>query len=362
VSRARRLALVMGHLAPFGPPILLLATAALAWWPLAFVSLIVVAPVLRVLFGDARRRMIAWPESLANSLETVPPLTAILHGIAIAFVVARAGADGTSGGDAWWPIECALSLWATFMFAVCASHELLHRRSTFSTVLGRLLSGALGYPFLEHEHRLHHLRAGAGDGRECADVTEDVWRFSARRLSAVVCLFGQDCKRFLQCRDVRGLWRLGVPLISFAIVLIACAMAGPWCLAAYGAAVAGVAIGVQFINYIQHWGLGAATGMFSWEDRCRLQASLTFGISYHQSHHDNDAIPYYRLQPREGAPQLPAGYVILMILATLPSMWRGLMLPALEAWRSGDPGHRSPGRQLMCFSRKRGRANDESNA
>jgi alkane 1-monooxygenase len=110
------------------------------------------------------------------------------------------------------------------------------------------------------------------------------------------------------------------------------------------------------MTYVQHWGLGREENNpdrysdLAWEDSCKIQIWLTFGIPYHQGHHAKNVRPYYRLAPTEGSPRQPAGYVVLLVAACFPFVWRALMTPALEAWRAGDRPM-SAGRGLICIRR-----------
>ena len=118
---------------------------------------------------------------------------------------------------------------------------------------------------------------------------------------------------------------------------------------------AAVTLGVQLINYIQHWGLGddrlgsrAAEGL-AWEDDCRFQAWITLAISLHRAHHRDSRRPYYRIALERDSPRLPSGYLVLMVLCLVPALWRRMMLPALEHWERHPEQPRSPGRRLHCF-------------
>jgi fatty acid desaturase len=125
----------------------------------------------------------------------------------------------------------------------------------------------------------------------------------------------------------------------------------------YGLAAAGVWWAMQAIAFVQHWGLGsdsiesAGHEHLGWEDRCQLQAWLTLGICYHQSHHREPTTPFYRLQPMPGSPRMPAGYVVLLLASMWPPVWRALMLRVLEDWKRDPTRELNIGRGLICFRR-----------
>jgi alkane 1-monooxygenase len=189
-------------------------------------------------------------------------------------------------------------------------------------------------------------------------VDESVWAFALRRAARILReAYGPSAAFWhwrANGRSLRGL-RLSTA-VTVATAAVLRSTGGPTALLMYLAAAFGVVLGVQVINYIQHWGLGddrqgtrAREGL-GWEDDCRFQAWCTLGISLHQAHHDQSHRPYYLVQLQPDSPRLPAGYIVLMLLALVPPLWRRLMLPALEHWERAPGRPRSPGRRLTCFS------------
>ena len=113
--------------------------------------------------------------------------------------------------------------------------------------------------------------------------------------------------------------------------------------------------GMQLMTYIQHWGLGGQRELgnehvYGWEDGCRLQGWLTLNLSFHDAHHQMPSLPFYRLSLSEGSPRLPAGYVVMMGAALVPSLWRRLMEPALHHWMTNPYRPIAPGRRLICIN------------
>ena len=120
--------------------------------------------------------------------------------------------------------------------------------------------------------------------------------------------------------------------------------------------VAGVAFGIQLINYLQHWGLGddsiadADLRNLAWEDDCLFQAFITLHLSFHQSHHQSSRLPYYRVELAADSPKLPAGYVLLMLVCLFPRWWFRIMLPVLAHWKRQPECSPAAGRRLTCFA------------
>lgn len=344
-----------GYLLMLVPPAVLAVSVMLGTPWLAFAVLIGGLPLLRLLFGDADREAPTWSERTATFLDVLPLLYAALAPIALAYLLIRLAAVAQGAGAlVWW----GLSLWATFIFASCVAHELVHRRDSSSRQVGRVLSGIIGYPLLEHEHRAHHGTSGNVEAAEWPRLDENVWQFSGRRLRRVFrSAWDSD-----HASSVRVGHRLagGLPLALLSCVLTATAFTvagglGGLCL--YAAVTAAVAWSMQAITYIQHWGLGADSapnaneGEYGWEDRCRLQAWLTLSISYHQAHHRASSVRYYRQVSSEDAPRMPAGYVVLLFASLVPPLWRRWLMPALERWkREPAAAQRGAGRRLFCIA------------
>jgi len=351
----RELGRASGFLFILLPPLLLAAGLALGIPGLAFVALFFVAPLLRVVFGDAGDEAPAWRETVATALELLPQLFAIVFAAAIGFVIWRLSKSAMSGGQWVW---LGLSVWATAIFASCPAHELAHRRSLGSRFVGRLLAGVLGYPLLEHEHRAHHAKSGDVDNAEWPRVDENVWAFTARRSVRVVQSAWEGNVTAAQRRGHRFAGDLPVSVAAMLATWLAFAVAGgaagAWL---YAAVVAGVFWTMQAITYVQHWGLGvdnvsdAEHGHHGWEDRCRLQVWLTLSISFHQAHHQTTATPFYRQTPMPGSPRMPAGYVVLLFASLVPPVWRALMLPVLQKWKQEPLTQQTAGRRLICLVR-----------
>jgi len=345
-----------GYLFVFAPPLLLAIGAGLQMPWLAFVGLIVVAPFLRVVFGDAPDQQPQWSEPVALALEALPIAAAVSYFAAVALLMwTLASSDSPLGGLLWH----GLSLWASMVFASCVAHELLHRRAQRSRLVGRLLSGLQGYPLLEHEHRAHHAWSGSSRVPEWPRADESVWAFTARRWKHAAAGAWEG--------DAVAAMRKGHRLAGGLAVSVAAWVAtvgGFWFVAGFGSAVMYcvvtlvVAWSMHAITYVQHWGLGedsiddAESGDYGWEDRCQLQAWLTLSISFHQAHHHGNNVPYYRQTPEGGSPRQPGGYVVLLLASMVPAVWQRLMRPALEQWRSNPDSQPTPGRRLVCIARQ----------
>ena len=343
-----------GYLVALAPG-LLLAVSTYASHPyLPFLGLIVVAPFLRALFGDFDETPAPeWSEQVAAFLELLPIIVGLVYiGALLYFISKLAHLMQIS------MIGTTLSLWTSSLFASCVAHELLHRKTLVARNIGRLVAGAMGYPLLEHEHRSHHASSGSSKLPEWPRITESVWRFSGRRFRHTLSSSWHG-NRVAAMRNGR-IFSGGLPLAIASFVTCTCLFfwyGGTAGLLIYLVQSVATAWGMHAMTYVQHWGLGRDDNVserytdLAWEDTCKLQNWLTFGIPYHQSHHQKNNRAYYRLAPTVGAPRQPAGYVVLLIACCFPPVWRALMLPALGAWRASEKPL-SAGRSLICIRRR----------
>ena len=318
--------------------------------------MLLVFPLTRVVFGVVSADgQPPWSEPVAKVLDRLPFIygAALAGGVGVLLVhISRPGM--TVHAAVGW----TLSLWVTMAFATCVAHEVLHRRLRADRIVGHLLAGLAGYPVLGYEHARHHQRAGSTAAAEWPRDTESVWQFAWRRLSTI--LRGSLGIRGLAIAGNAGspnVVGLRVALVATATTWTLFALAAGWAGVMIYAGVMGlVAFALQVITDLQHWGLGddniedAKRGDYGWEGDCQFQAWVTMGLSLHQSHHRNGSRPYYELVIAADSPRPPAGYVLLMLAALLPPLWRLVMVPALTHWRARPDKPLSAGRRLACVA------------
>ena len=351
----RQLCGAAGYLSIFIVPALLAIGVSLHSPSLAFGVVMLLLPLSRAVFGTVSKPVV-WHESIATALERLPLLYAAALTIAIAYVIQHLMLHGFE--SAAHAVGLGLSLWMTMLLSTCVSHELVHRRNGWHSMIGHCLAGLVGYPVLAQEHLAHHARSGDTEATAWPRVDESVWQFALRRAKRIFADAYGLGSAFWNPR-ARGrsiqLLRLATA-VSVASAALFIGAAGWGGLTLYAFTAVAVWFGVQLINYIQHWGLGddrlgsKAQHGYGWEDDCLWQAWVTLSISLHNGHHQQSRLPYYRVQLTPDSPRLPAGYVVLMVLCLFPTLWFRLMRPVLEHWESNPGNPRSPGRRLTCFS------------
>jgi alkane 1-monooxygenase len=319
---------------------------------IAFLVVFAVAPGLRAVLGDSDGRPLAWGPQAARLLDLIPLVAATSILVSVAMVAWSLHRMHWSVAQ---NVELGLSLWGVLLLGSCIGHELIHRRGV-ARVIGRVLTGVMGYPLLEHELLVHHASPGNVKSAEWPGVHETVWQFSARRLRKVGRNALRDLTKGSEASGGERFAGLAMSCASLAgTATVFLAVGGAAGLAFYLAVCLVNTWSIQAIIYIQHWGLGddnlaeARSKAFAWEDRCQLQVWLTLGICYHQAHHGRMVLPYYRMQALADAPRQPAGYAILLFVAMVPRAWRALMIPTLAKWRQCPNRQRAAGRRLICL-------------
>lgn len=351
----RQLTQAAGYLSILALPALLILGTATGFYWLAAVSLFGVSPLLRLLIGDAAPAAVEWRESLSKFLHFLPVIYAVLFLASIGYVAWTLHQLGELLGHQW--LALGASLWATFLTATPPAHELLHRVEKTSQKLGRLVLGVAGYPILGHEHPGHH-QSKITRG-EWAYADENVYTYTVRQMRDII-RRTQERDQLLRSRVGDSFLRGELAealLITFTTGVMFTIASGFPGLLLYVALIGLMLFGIQLMTYIQHWGLGGQIEdgnerVYGWEDGCRLQGWLTLNLSFHDAHHRNSTIPFYRLTLFEGSPRLPAGYVVLMIAALVPPLWRRLMEPALHHWMTNPHRPIAPNRRLICINYK----------
>jgi alkane 1-monooxygenase len=262
----------------------------------------------------------------------VPVQLVLLWGFAAAWQ-GEAGAMARSG----WILSMALTFGG---YGIVIAHELVHRRSPLESWLGRLLLMMVLYMHFAIEHvRGHHATVGTEADPASARAGQAVYGFVLRSVP------GQFASAW-RLETGRLARRGRTPLSAGNEMLWMAAIQAGWLAAigwAFGAGVlaAYVMIAVlafcllEVVNYVEHYGLRRGTdargrlepvrARHSWNSDHRASRALLFELPRHADHHMSANRPYQTLQSVPGAPQLPAGYPAMVLLALLPPLWFRVM-------------------------------------
>ena len=93
---------------------------------------------------------------------------------------------------------------------------------------------------------------------------------------------------------------------------------------------------LEYVNYMQHYGLRRAVGerhteMHSWEHRGVWSRWTLLELPLHPAHHLKASTPMWDLKAYDKSPQLPSGYYVCFWLAVIPPLWKRVMGKRLAA-------------------------------
>ncbi|KVC66363.1 alkane 1-monooxygenase [Burkholderia stagnalis] len=320
------------------------------WWfgPLFAFGVI---PILDTLIGDDRDNP---PEDVVPRLErdryyrVIVYLATLVEYVAFflcTWIVA-------THALAWYNyVGFALSLGAATGISINTAHELGHKTSRFERWLAKITLApvAYGHFFVEH-NRGHHVRVATAEDPASARYGESFWAFLPRTvIGSIRSAWNLEAARLARLGKSPWTWRNEV-LHAWAMTAvvwgIAIALFGkvviPFLLiqAAYGASL------LEVVNYVEHYGLGRrklpsgryerCTPQHSWNSNHVVTNLFLYQLQRHADHHANPTRSYQALRHFDHAPQLPAGYATMILLAYVPPLWYRVMNPRVVAHYGGD--------------------------
>ncbi len=214
--------------------------------------------------------------------------------------------------------------------AINIAHELGHRPIAAYQLLaqGLLVTTLYGQFFIDHNLG-HHKNVATPEDASTARYGEVLYAFWLRSMLGVW----------------RTGWRLKPRLMAVLFGAEVIYLVGIYTLAPTAllplvlAAIMGILL-LETVNYIEHYGLlrqkvsahryENAQPAHSWNSNHPLGRFMLFELTRHSDHHAHPHKPYPVLDHFDEAPQMPAGYPAMMVLAALPPLWFRVMNPRLK--------------------------------
>ncbi len=345
---------VLGLLAPSSallPSQLVLHTGAEVFWWIGPIIVLIVIPVLDWAIGvDGTNPRDEDYELLSNDRYyrwcTYLMLPVLLIGLVIA--------SRMWAGDELSVVD-KLGLAATLGFVsgigINAAHELGHRVERSERWLAKIALAQSGYGhfFVEH-NRGHHVRVATPEDPASGRLGESLWEFLPRSVSGSF-RSALVLERERLARKGKGWWSVHNHILqawSMTLVLFGALVAAfgyqvlPWLLLQ---AVIGIGL-LETVNYVEHYGLLRArrpNGTYarcsprdSWNSDHLVTNIFLFHLQRHSDHHANPGRRYQTLRSSDQAPQLPAGYAAMIVIAAIPPLWRRVMDGRVLAHYGGD--------------------------
>jgi alkane 1-monooxygenase len=229
------------------------------------------------------------------------------------------------------------------------AHELMHRKHWLYRAGAEILMTSVSYTHFCIEHVLgHHRSVATPDDSATSRRGESLYSFYPRTVSGGLrsawVLERERCAkkqiRWASLRDRRTRYML---LLAATYVGIGWVF-GPLGLGLFVAQSVVAFSLLEAINYIEHYGLSRrqlASGKYervlpqhSWNSAHRVSNIYLFNLARHSDHHYLASREYDRLRHHGGAPQLPTGYVGMVILALFPPLWFNVMDQRLDTWQA----------------------------
>ena len=228
------------------------------------------------------------------------------------------------------------------------AHELIHRPGRFERALGEMLLASVCYMHytIEHVHG-HHRHVGTPRDPATARFGEPSYAFIVRSvLGGARSAWRIEARRL--AKHGRPTWNTRNRMLRYGCVQ---AVAIAAVLSVFGSLALTVFLAqsivafslLEIINYIEHYGLfrrEIAPGRYervepwhSWNSSHRVSNWILINLARHADHHLTASKRYQVLHTLDSAPQLPAGYSAMVLLALAPSLWRRVMDPRVEQWR-----------------------------
>ncbi|WP_228824208.1 alkane 1-monooxygenase [Nocardia blacklockiae] len=248
-----------------------------------------------------------------------------------------------------------LGLAATLGFmsgiGINAAHELGHRVEHLERWLAKVALAQSGYGHFYVEHNKgHHARVATPSDPASGRLGESLWEFLPRSViggfrSGIRLERDRLHRRNLSWWSVHNnilqAWAMTAVLYAGLVLVF-----GPKLLP-YLLLQAVLAAGLlETVNYVEHYGLLRSkrpNGMWarcspadSWNSDRLVTNIFLFHLQRHSDHHANPGRRYQTLRSSQEAPQLPAGYASMILLAAIPPLWRRVMDPRVLAHYGGD--------------------------
>ena len=337
---------------PFGAVALTAATGLGLFWLWGVLFAFVLVPLADLVVGDDPSNP---PEEIARALQADP----WYRWIVLAYLPVQYAVWAWS---VWYVATHPLSVAAQLGFAatvgvvvgvgINAAHELGHKHESLEHWASKLALAPTwyGHFFVEHNWG-HHKRVATPEDPASSRMGESFYRFWPRTVLGSLRSAWRIERDRLRRRDravlspanrVLHAWSVSAVLWVAVVVL-----AGPGLLPfLLVQAVVGFTL-LEAVNYVEHYGLlrqREPSGRYervrprhSWNNNHVVTNLLLYQLQRHSDHHENPARRFVALRHVPEAPQLPAGYAAMMLLALVPPLWRRVMDPRLLRHYGGDP-------------------------
>ena len=231
------------------------------------------------------------------------------------------------------------------------AHELIHKDEKLETRAGGFLLSLVSYAGFKVEHlRGHHVHVSTPEDASSSRYNQSLYNFLPQAYARnFINAWKLEAKRLekkghsaLSWRN-ELIWWYSITALAFTAFTVAFG----WLGAAFFLGQSFIALNLlEIVNYLEHYGLHRRkleNGRYertgpehSWNSNYFLTNVFLFHLQRHSDHHAWAKRRYQILRHHDVAPQLPAGYSAMIVLAMFPPLWRRVMNPRVEAYYEGE--------------------------
>lgn len=235
--------------------------------------------------------------------------------------------------------------------SIVFAHELMHSPSRAERAMAEALMSSCTYTHFCIEHVAgHHRRVATREDPASARYGESLYAFVPRSVGGGLKSAWRIEKRRLEKKGL-GLWNFENRMLRYAaeVIVLYGLVIGffGWAGGLFMLIQSYFAVSLlETINYLEHYGLERQRledGRYerigpqhSWDSGSRVTNWHTLNLGRHADHHGIASRPFEHLRLHPEAPQLPAGYSAMLLMAMVPPLWFHYMNSELEAWQKQE--------------------------
>ncbi|WKK83868.1 alkane 1-monooxygenase [Marivirga arenosa] len=249
----------------------------------------------------------------------------------------------------------AVSL-STGGIGITVAHELGHKKSKLERFYSKVLLMTVSYMHFYIEHNKgHHVRVSTPEDPATSRENENFYAFWWRSISQGYLSAWKIENKRLDRKNIsrfsihnQMIWFTILPFIFAAfITTLISAFIGYFTIIPFVFFFAQSILAfslLEAVNYVEHYGLRRkkidedryerVAPHHSWNANHLMSNFFLFQLQRHSDHHYNAIKRYQVLDNYENAPQLPAGYPSMILLAHFPPLWFKIMNPRLQKWNN----------------------------
>lgn len=237
---------------------------------------------------------------------------------------------------------------------ITVAHELGHKKSKLERFYSKVLLMTVCYMHFYIEHnRGHHVLVATPDDPATARKNENFYSFWIRSVFGGYAHAWKLENESLKRKNLPAfhwknnmIWFAILPVIFCALITILLSLKSGriyWEIPAFFFSQSLLAFTLlELVNYVEHYGITRkqiAPGRYervnpvhSWNASHLISNFFLFQLQRHSDHHANAIKRYQVLNHYDSSPQLPFGYPTMILIASIPPLWFGMMNKRLEDW------------------------------